>query len=103
MRTPEGAVADCLKRRCAERGIFIRKVRWEGRLGCPDYLIIAPNGAHFIETKAPGERPRASQIAEFEAIRRAGCRVYVVDSPAAVDGALGEILGGATWKKQAGT
>lgn len=103
MRTPEGAVADCLKRRCAERGIFIRKVRWEGHIGCPDYLILVPSGAHFIETKAPGERPRASQTAEFEAIRRAGFRVYVVDSPAAVDGALDDILWSTSWKKQAAT
>lgn len=94
MRTPEGIIADCLLRRCAERGLFVRKVRWEGRAGCPDYIVITQNGAYFIEAKAPREKPRPSQDAEFEAIRRAGCPVFVVDSPAAADDALDRIQAG---------
>lgn len=80
MRTPEGLVADALCREAKKRGFFIRKCKWEGRLGAPDYVILHQGKAVFIETKAPGEVPRKSQTAEFEQIRAAGCSVYVVDS-----------------------
>jgi len=80
MTTPEHTVAkallDCAKR----RGLFIRKCRWEGRAGAPDYIILAKGRAFFVETKARGEKPRKSQVAEFAKICETGCTVQVVDS-----------------------
>lgn len=61
--------------------MHLRKCHWEGRVGAPDYIALKHGRAFFIETKAPGERPRPSQLAEFGRIRtEGGCPVIVVDS-----------------------
>lgn len=61
----------------------IRKVMWQGRGGAPDWLVMLSGGAVFVETKAPGEVPRASQIVEFRRIKHAsGIPVLVLDSAA---------------------
>lgn len=80
MPTPEGKIADFLCREARRRGLFVRKCRWEGRVGCPDYLIIRDGRAFFVETKAPGESPRPSQVAEFDRLRAAGASVVVANS-----------------------
>lgn len=50
-------------------------------MGAPDYIALSNGRAFFIETKAPGERPRPSQRAEFDRIHtEGGCPVIVVDS-----------------------
>lgn len=79
--TPEGYIAAALLQAAGDAGLFIRKCRWEGRVGCPDYLVIRHGAAIFIETKAPGEHPRKSQLAEFAKIQEYGGAVYVVDTP----------------------
>jgi hypothetical protein len=79
MRTPERAVADTLLAHAADAGLFIRKCHWESHVGAPDYCILHAGRAFFVETKAPGEKPRLSQLAEFKKIRAAGCPVFVVD------------------------
>ena len=81
MRTPEGRVADALVRAAKEHHVYLRKCRWEGRMGARDYIALNHGRAFFIETKAPGERPRPSQRAEFDRIRTEGCcPVIIVDS-----------------------
>lgn len=81
MQTPEHRTAAALTRAAKARGLFIRKCRWEGRLGCPDYIIIRNGKVIFVETKATGESPRKSQLAEFAKIQEYGGAVYVVDTP----------------------
>lgn len=78
--TPEHAVAAAMTKKARTAGLYIRKCRWDGRVGCPDYLVLKNGRAFFIETKAPGENPRRSQLAEFGQILKAGCPVFVVDS-----------------------
>lgn len=80
MTTPEGIIANNLRLEARSRGLFIRKCRWEGRIGAPDYIILRNGKAYFIETKAPGEKPRRSQLAEFGKILENQCPVFVVDS-----------------------
>ena len=81
MRTPEGRIADALVRAAKEHHVYLRKCHWEGRVGAPDYIALKHGRAFFIETKAPGERPRPSQMAEFDRIRTEGCcPVITVDS-----------------------
>ena len=79
MRTPERVVADALVKHAQEAGLYIRKCHWESCVGAPDYCILHAGRAFFVETKAPGEKPRLSQLAEFKKIRAAGCPVFVVD------------------------
>lgn len=84
--TPESKVANYLKKRCREHGIYIRKICFEGRAAAPDYMIICPYAVLFVETKAPGMRPRPAQSREFALIEAAGGGpVIVLDSTESVD------------------
>lgn len=90
MQTHEHRVAAALVKAAKEEHVYLRKCHWEGRMGAPDYIVLRHGRAFFIETKAPGERPRPSQRVEFDRIRTEGCcPVIVVDS---VDTAKAVIL-----------
>ena len=78
--TPEGRVSAALRQAAISLGGEIRKVQWQGRVGAPDWLVMLAGSAVFVETKAPGERPRESQLVEFWRIERAsGIPVLVID------------------------
>lgn len=78
--TPEGRVSAALRQAVIRAGGEIRKVMWQGRVGAPDWLIMLNGVAFFAETKAPGCRPRASQILEFDRITATGTLpVLVID------------------------
>lgn len=82
----ERDIAAYLRKRVAEIGGIYRKVSWEGRSDAPDYLIMANGLFAFVETKAPGKKPRASQMREFGAIGEHACEpVFVVASKEDVD------------------
>jgi hypothetical protein len=89
--TPEGRVAAALRQAVIEAGGEIRKLRWEGRNGAPDYFVVLNGKVWLIECKAPGKRPRASQMLEFERLLQAGINVLVIDNAAHARG-LVEIL-----------
>lgn len=89
-----------LVKRVKELGGEVRKVQWVGRLGAPDRLVMLPNKtvtrpyisgvvdvshevttpAIWVELKAPGAKPRPSQVREHERMRAMGQRVVVIDS-----------------------
>lgn len=92
MRTPEGRVADALRAAAREHGVLLRKLRWEGRLGAPDYLAAYAGRVYFIETKAPGEHPRPSQVAEFNQLARVGLPVAIIDNAADARAAIKRII-----------
>lgn len=78
--TPEGRVSAALRYYVICYRGEIRKVQWQGRVGAPDWLVMLCGGALFVETKAPGEVPRRSQIVEFRRIsRESGIPVLVID------------------------
>ena len=82
-KTPEGRVSAALRQAVIKCGGEIRKVLWQGRVGAPDWLVMLCGSATFVETKAPGEVPRRSQIVEFRRIYRAsGIPVLVIDRAA---------------------
>lgn len=87
----------------------VRKVRWVGRNGAPDRLVMLPPrlqyrtlvvGGHelpmtrvpdtalWVELKAPGEKVKQHQVREHERMRKMGQRVEVVDSFERVDEVL---------------
>lgn len=83
--TPESVIANTLTTAVEKVGGITRKLSYEGRIGAPDYLVMIGGRLYFVETKAPGERPRVSQIREFDAIRaHAHETVFVVDSVDAI-------------------
>ena len=82
----ERDIAAYLVKRVTEMGGICRKVAWEGRSDAPDYLVMC-GGIHiFVETKAPGKKPRLSQLREFGAMsQHGGLAVIIVSDFSAVD------------------
>lgn len=88
----ERDIAAYLKKRVTEIGGIYRKVSWEGRSDAPDYLIMC-GGLHlFVETKAPGEKPRPSQAREFAAmLEHGGLAVVIVSTFQDIDALIWSI------------
>jgi len=59
---------------------YIRKIKWIGRRGAPDRLVIINGLTVFVELKAPGEKLDGHQCREISKMRKAGALVYVFDS-----------------------
>lgn len=87
----EAKIEEHLVRRVRELGGEVRKVKWLGRRGAPDRLVMLPTVAApmpglmprptiWVELKAPGEKPKPHQQREHERMRRMGQRVVVIDS-----------------------
>lgn len=75
--TPAGKLQDHLKHVVQGSGGQYRKVRWEGRNGCPDCLIWWdwPRMA-FVEIKAFGDRYSKLQEREVNRMQNAGIPVF---------------------------
>ncbi len=78
-RILERDIAKYLSSELRKLGIEHRRVSWLGRSHAPD-LFVFVNGGEWVETKRPGEKPRAGQLAEHEKMRAAGCRVFVLST-----------------------
>ena len=80
----------------------VRKVKWIGRRGAPDRLVMLPEkdgwkrmyqdtGAPtpplsvWVELKATGKKAEDYQLREHERMRKMGQRVVVIDSTEGVD------------------
>jgi hypothetical protein len=75
--TPAGKLQDRLKKLVQGSGGQYRKVRWEGRRGCPDCFIWWewPNAA-FVEIKAEGDRYSKLQEREVHRMQHDGIPVF---------------------------
>jgi hypothetical protein len=84
--TPAGRLQDHLKHVVQKSGGQYRKVRWEGRSGCPDCFVwwTWPQAA-FIEIKADGDRLSKLQTREIERMDAAGVPVFIARSNADID------------------
>ena len=88
----ESVIEHYLVQRAKELGGEVRKVKWIGRNGAPDRLVMLPDracSAIWVELKAPGEKCKPHQVREHERMRRMGQRVEVVDSFERVEEVLG--------------
>lgn len=81
----ESKVETYLVERVEAEGGLVRKLKWVGRLGAPDRLVLFPGEVLFVEVKAPGEKPRASQVREHARLRSFGAKVYTLDTYEQVD------------------
>ena len=62
--------------------------------GMPDRIVLLPGGhMAFVETKAPGEKPRPLQLARHRLLRRLGFKVYDLDDEQQITKILTEIGG----------
>lgn len=84
----ESTIEQYLVEQVKAKGGEVRKVKWIGRNGAPDRIVMLPDRTVWVELKAPGEKCRPHQIREHERMRRMGQRVEVVDSFEGVDEVL---------------
>ena len=90
----ESTIESRLREEAKKRGGMAIKFISPGLNGVPDRLVLMPCGrVAFIELKAPGKTPRASQLKRKEQLERLGFRVYVVDGVEQIGGVLNEIQG----------
>jgi len=93
----ESTIEKYLVKRVKELGGEVRKVKWIGRRGAPDRLVMLPyeawvDDAHctiWVELKASGEEPKPHQVREHNRMRAMCQRVVVIDSIQLVDELLG--------------
>ena len=72
-----------------KRGGICPKWVCPGCDGMPDRMVLLPNGKiGFVEVKAPGEKPRALQLARHRMLRKLGFLVFVLDDPQQIGGIL---------------
>lgn len=95
----EAKIEKYLVKRVKTLGGEVRKVKWIGRRGAPDRLVMLPHvmcpcgcgatrtnaTAIWVELKAPGKVPEPHQAREHERMRKMGQRVEVIDSMEGVD------------------
>jgi len=85
--TPEGKVQAYAKAELEKLGALVRKIRYEGRNGCPDLLVLLPGGVvWFVEVKKDETAaPDPHQAREHERMQKRGANVFVVGSKSQVD------------------
>lgn len=81
----ESTVEDTLDRLVRALGGETRKVKWIGRRGAPDRMVLLPVAMGFppaflVELKRPGKTAEAHQEREHERLRAAGLVVHVWDT-----------------------
>ena len=63
--------------------------------GMSDRLLLLPGGKMgFVETKAPGKKPRPLQLARHRLLRRLGFKVYVIDGVEQIGSVIDEVQNG---------
>lgn len=82
-----------LVRRVKALGGEVRKMRWIGRRGAPDRLVLLPGHWPFLlELKAPGQCPTLQQAREMDRLASYGLPTAWADSPTRVDAAIVEMV-----------
>ncbi len=82
----EREVEAYLVRRVKESGGDTRKVKWVGRVGAPDRLVLISGWHYLVEVKKPkGGLLEAHQVREHERLRDAGFEVYMAWTKEEVD------------------
>lgn len=70
--------------RVEAEGGEVRKLKWIGRDGAPDRLVML-RGPWFVEMKAPGKKLEPHQSREHDRMAQHEITVWTLDSKTAVD------------------
>jgi hypothetical protein len=87
----ESEIEKYLVKRVKELGGEVRKVKWIGRRGAPDRLVMMPlrewdtETTIWVELKATGKTAEPHQLREHKRMRDMGQYVVVIDSKEGVD------------------
>jgi hypothetical protein len=89
-RLRENKIEDYLHAEVKALGGGYRRVKWIGRSGANDDLILLPRWSWhaLVECKRPGEEPESHQEREHARLRAAGFQVFVVSTFAEIDAML---------------
>ena len=88
----ENTVERYLRKKVRAVGGKCYKFICPGHIGAPDRLCIFPRGRiYFVETKAPGGKPRPSQLAFHGELAALGVTVRVIDTREKVRAFIGEV------------
>ena len=91
-QTPAGKLQDYLKKVVQGSGGQYRKVRWEGRRGCPDCFVWWDWPAlAFVEIKAGDDRYSKLQEREVARLRASGVPVCTARTIEDIDHIVAEI------------
>ena len=98
----ESKIESYLVRRVKAIGGEVRKVKWLGRRGAPDRLVMLPQGGTaiwnnwncsvWVELKATGVAAEPHQLREHTRMRDLGQHVVIIDSIEGVDTLLTDPL-----------
>lgn len=96
--TPEGKVQAYAKAELEKIGALVRKIRYEGRNGCPDLLVLLPGGVvWFVEVKKDDSTgPDPHQAREHERMQKRGANVFIVGNRSQVDNLIANYYSHAT-------
>lgn len=96
---PEETVETYLRKRAEELGFLCYKFISPANDGVPDRLLVGHGKTFFVETKAPGGKPRKLQARVIARINQHGGLAYVAASKEAVDTLLNTMMQEAAVKK----
>ncbi len=91
MGRAEAYVEDYLSKRAKALGFYCCKFTSPSNNGVPDRVLVGHGHTFFVETKAPGEKPRPLQLAVHKQMRAYGAEVYVASTRDEVDAILTSI------------
>lgn len=89
---PEETIEQYLRTRAEQLGFLCYKFTSPGNNGVPDRILIGHGSTIFIETKAPGEKPRKLQEKVIERINNHGGIAMFVDNKNDIDTILEAII-----------
>lgn len=77
----ESTIENALKKRIKNLGGWGIKLLPYVVNGLPDRLVLLPGGRlYFVELKAPGKKPRPTQVVVINKLKKLGFTVLVIDS-----------------------
>jgi len=86
----ESKVEAHLVKRVKAMGGEVRKVKWIGRRGAPDRLVMLPDVLFWVETKAPDGFLEPHQAREHDRMRAMGQVVHVAYTIEAIDSLMNQ-------------
>ena len=89
----EGALQSYFKNQTKKHKVFWRKIKFEGRRGCPDVLIAFDGQVIFVELKNPNKKGRLSQlqVRQIQHMKDAGLSVEIITDKEQVDDVIRKI------------
>lgn len=88
----EKYIEQTFKKAVEQHGGLCLKIDATHLAGIPDRLVLLPGGTHaFVETKAPGKKPRPIQQRRHDQLRAIGHRVYTLDNTNNIESLIHEI------------